>query len=163
MGALDATHRHIHTSRAPNPSESPFRLQVRRASGGAIYSITKRQGQPKARSQSPAVLVALAITLDQPPHAGCCPSISASVPPWQRIQPARRGTSSSSPKGTRSQTLSCTNYRLQFGAVYHVEKKPEKEREQLLRLRAGTPQWLNGRLLPASEAFCGGGIDMPCE
>jgi hypothetical protein len=77
----------------------------------AIYSITKSQGQPKARSQSPAVLVSLAITPDQPPqppHAGCCPSISvsASAPPWQRIQPpARRGTSSSSPKGTRSQAL----------------------------------------------------------
>jgi hypothetical protein len=107
-GALDATHRRTHTSRAPNTSESPFHLQVRRAAGGAIHSITKSQGHPKARSQSPTVLVALATTPDQPPHAGCCPSIkaTASVPPWQRIQPARRGTSSSSPKGTRSQTLS---------------------------------------------------------
>jgi hypothetical protein len=110
-GALDATHHRTHASRAPNTSESPFRLQVRRAAGGAIYSITKSQGQPEARSQSPAVLVSLAITPDQPPqppHAGCCPSISvsASAPPWQRIQPpARRGTSSSSPKGTRSQAL----------------------------------------------------------
>ena len=45
-GALDATHRRTHTSRAPNTSESPFHLQVRRAAGGAIYSITKSQGQP---------------------------------------------------------------------------------------------------------------------